>query len=298
MEKRYYWLKLQAGFFGSLRIKKLRRMKRGDTLLCIYLKMQLASLAKDGVLEYKGIEDDMAAELAFDLDEKVADVRTLLTFLMENGLLEKEDDNHYILPWVIENTGSESASTQRVRDFRSKQKAVMKDMEEAEEECKQKQHIPIILNHMNKVRYGGNYYVVCRRDGFKCAMCGSIEQLCVHHIDGYDEHKPENNQANKMVVLCRSCHSKVHGNTLIPKELLESIGYFDDVSCNADETRMKRIGNVEKEREKEIDKSRYTRTRARGKYNKALDYEQTPINENDFKALVVDLNKEEHDEIH
>lgn len=197
MEKRYYWLKLQAGFFGSLRIKKLRRMKRGDTLLCIYLKMQLASLAKDGVLEYKGIEDDMAAELAFDLNEKVADVRAVLAFLTENGLLERIDDTHYLLPWVVENTGSETAATQRWRDWKKKQDV---------------------------------------------------------------------------------------------GDLLES---------NTTPTNHQRTANVEKRREEiEIEKSRYTRTRARGKYNKALDYEQTPINENDFKALVVDLNKEEHDEIH
>ena len=174
-----------------MRIKKLRRMKRGDTLLCIYLKMQLASLAKDGVLEYKGIEEDMAAELAFDLNEKVADVRAVLAFLTENDLLERIDETHYLLPWVVENTGSETAATQRWRDWKKKQDV---------------------------------------------------------------------------------------------GDLLES---------NTTPTDCQRTANAEKRREeKELEKSRYTRTRARGKYNKALDYEQTPINENDFKALVVDLNKE------
>lgn len=121
MEKRYYWLKLQGDFFGSLRIKKLRRMKRGDTLLCIYLKMQLATLSKDGVLEYKGIEEDMASELAFDLGEKVPDVRALFDFLLENGMLVKTDETHYVLPWVAANTGSETASTQRWRDWKKRQ---------------------------------------------------------------------------------------------------------------------------------------------------------------------------------
>ena len=120
MEKRYYWLKLQEGFFGSLRIKKLRRMKRGDTLLCIYLKMQLASLTKEGVIEYKGIEEDIASELAFDLNERVSDMRECLKFLDENGLLERLDETHYLLPWVISNTGSENASAQRVRDCRER----------------------------------------------------------------------------------------------------------------------------------------------------------------------------------
>ena len=291
MEKRYYWLKLQSDFFESKRIKKL--YKTSATYLMIYLKMQLKSLQSGGVIEYTGVESDLASEIALDINEKPSYVQKTVAYLLENDLLVKEDENTYILPWVEANTGSETATTQRVRDFRSKQKAIKKDMADAEEECKQKQHVPVILNHMNRVRYGGNYYVVFRRDGCKCAMCGSIEQLCVHHIDGFDEHKPENNQANKMVVLCRGCHSKVHGNTPIPKDLLESIGYFDDVTRNSDETEVKRICNVEKEIEKEIDiKEKYKRKGR--KYNAALDYQQTPINESDFSKLVVDLGGE-HD---
>lgn len=121
MEKRYYWLKLQSDFFGSLRVKKLRKMKRGDTMLLIYLKLQLSTLCKDGVFEYKGIEDDISSELALDLGEKVADVRACLAYLFENGMCEKVDETHYVLPWVTANTGSETASTQRWRDWKSKQ---------------------------------------------------------------------------------------------------------------------------------------------------------------------------------
>lgn len=186
MEKRYYWLKLRSDFFGSLRIKKLRRMKRGDTMLCIYLKMQLATLAKDGVLEYKGIEEDMAAELAFDLNEKVSDVRAAIAFLMENGMLEQMDETHYVLPWVSVNTGSETASTQRVRDYRER----------------------------------------------------------------------------------KSLH------------------------CNADVAQVQQVGNAEIEKEIDKSKSRYTRTGARGRKNKALDYAQTPIRKEDFDTLVVDLGGE------
>ena len=100
-------------------------MKRGDTMLCIYLKMQLATLTKDGVLEYKGIEEDMAAELAFDLNEKVSDVRAAIAFLMENGMLEQTDETHYCLPWVAANTGSETASTMRWRDWKERKNGEM-----------------------------------------------------------------------------------------------------------------------------------------------------------------------------
>lgn len=125
MEKRYYWLKLQSDFFGSLRIKKLRKMKRGDTLLVIYLKMQLSTLCKDGVFEFKGIEEDVASELALDLGEKVADVRACLAYLFENGLCEKVDETHYCLPWVAANTGSETAATMRWRDWKERKNEEM-----------------------------------------------------------------------------------------------------------------------------------------------------------------------------
>ena len=151
-------------------------------MLVIYLKLQLSTLSKDGVFDFKGIEDDIATELALDLGERETDVRAALDYLLENGLCERLDETHYSLPWVAANTGSETASTQRVRDYR--------------------------------------------------------ERKALH--------------------------------------------------CNEDVTAMKRDGNVEKEIEKIRDRDRYTRTRK----NKALQYAQTPINAEDFNALVVDLNKE------
>ena len=131
MEKRYYWFKLYADFFESKRIKKLRKMKRGDTLLAIYLKMQLKSLCTGGVLVYSGIEDNFAEELALDLNERPEDVRNTLAFLLEHGLCECDDTN-YILPWVAVNTGSETASTQRSRDCRNRKRVAMQQERNAD----------------------------------------------------------------------------------------------------------------------------------------------------------------------
>ena len=123
-EKRYYWLRFKDDFFDSKRIKKLRRMAGGDTYVIIYLKMQLKAIRTDGMLEYTGIEPDFVDELALDLDESPDDVRMTLAFLMTYGLCECSDNIHYFLPYVVENIGSETASTQRVRDYRERQKAL------------------------------------------------------------------------------------------------------------------------------------------------------------------------------
>ena len=120
--KRYYWLKFRDDFFDSKRIKKLRRMAGGDTYVIIYLKMQLKALRTGGVLEFTGIEKEFAEELSLDIDESVDDVRVVLAFLLSYGLCECSDNVHYYLPYVTENTGSETAAAQRMRDHRDRLK--------------------------------------------------------------------------------------------------------------------------------------------------------------------------------
>ena len=119
--KRYYWLKLQDGFFTSKRIKKLRKLAGGDTFTIIYLKMQLLAMKTDGFLKWTGLEDDFASELALDLDEDPENVKVTLAYLISCGLVETSDNISFFLPWAVENTGSETASTQSVREFRARQ---------------------------------------------------------------------------------------------------------------------------------------------------------------------------------
>ena len=126
-ERRYFWLKLKEDFFESKRIKKLRRLAGGDTLTIIYLKMQLKSIKTEGVLTYTGLEHSFAEELALDLDEEPDNVALLLNYLASVGLIETSDDVNFLLPFVVENTGSEGSSAERMRNLRSRQKASLCD---------------------------------------------------------------------------------------------------------------------------------------------------------------------------
>ena len=119
--KRYYWLKLKEDFFSSKRIKKMRKMAGGDTYTIIYLKLQLLAMKKDGILTWTGLEDDVASELALDIDEAPEDVSVTLMYLLSCGLAETADNVSFFLPYAVENTGSETASAQRVRDFRKRE---------------------------------------------------------------------------------------------------------------------------------------------------------------------------------
>ena len=124
MGKRYYWLKLREDFFRSKEIKKLRQRERGDTCTVIYQKMQLLAMKTEGVLRWSGLEERFAAELALDLDEGEDAVAETLRFLLETGLAEMPDEATLVLPSVLENTGSETAATQRSRECRARQKAL------------------------------------------------------------------------------------------------------------------------------------------------------------------------------
>ena len=123
-EKRYFWLKLFDDFFSSKRIKKLRSIAGGDTYTIIYLKMQLKALKTDGYLYFDGVMEDFAEELALDIDENPDNVKVTIQFLLANGLLETSDGEQYKLPYLDKCIGSENASTQRVRDYRTRQKAL------------------------------------------------------------------------------------------------------------------------------------------------------------------------------
>lgn len=264
MSKRYYWLRLKDDFFASKRIKKLRRLAGGDTYTIIYLKLQLLAMKTDGIIKYTGLEEDFADELALDIDEESDNVRVTLSYLLSTGLAETSDNVSYYFPYAVENTGSEVASTKRSRECRARKKAALEaaDSTPAIADTAQITHSVYIDNHANIKRYNGHYYEVWEREGYACAICGGNDYLCVHHIDGYDEDKPQNSDLNKMVLLCRGCHSNIHAGRPIPREVLEQIGY-----CNADATQMQRR---ERDIDRDIDRDT-EREERKGKQEKESD---------------------------
>lgn len=75
---------------------------------------------------------------------------------------------------------------------------------------------------MNKIhsellrRFGRDPKVVFERDGYKCLICGSSENLSIDHIDGNGIHVLEsgrkpNNDLDNLRTLCRSCHGRESG---------------------------------------------------------------------------------------
>nr|DAL24892.1 MAG TPA_asm: replisome organizer [Caudoviricetes sp.] len=121
-ENRYFWLRLYDDFFTSKRIKKLRKLAGGDTYLIIYLKMQLIAMKHDGILQWSGLDDSFADELALELDEEPANVEVTINYLLSCGLAETSDDVTFFLPYAVKNVGSEGSSAKRMRESRARAK--------------------------------------------------------------------------------------------------------------------------------------------------------------------------------
>lgn len=52
---------------------------------------------------------------------------------------------------------------------------------------------------------------VIKRDGGRCMICGSEENLAVHHIKAFAEYPELRLDINNGITLCKKCHMKLHG---------------------------------------------------------------------------------------
>lgn len=120
-EKRYYWLKLEENYFDLKIQKALRKLPSGADMLICYLKMQLKYLNKSGLIEYQGIYEDLAQEIALDIDEEVDIVKMTLTVLIKWNVIEEENSNLYLAE-MQGRIGSKTDVALRVAKHREKQK--------------------------------------------------------------------------------------------------------------------------------------------------------------------------------
>ena len=122
--KRYYWLKLPQAYFSKIEQKKMRKQPNGKDMQIIYLRMMLACIDKSGVIYYQGVYDTIEEELAEEFDEDVELIKATISYLKDNGMITINESNDCCVPEVLEHIGSETASTQRSRECREKQKAL------------------------------------------------------------------------------------------------------------------------------------------------------------------------------
>ena len=132
--KRYYWLKLQVGFFQELIIKQLRTLPEGDSIVLLYLKLLLKAINTEGIIYYQYILPTLDEEIALDTGEKPALVKLTISALCQYHAAVFLDDQSLQLLYLEDMVGSESTSAARVRNHRANQKLI-KEKEQAALQC-------------------------------------------------------------------------------------------------------------------------------------------------------------------
>lgn len=131
-EKKYYWLKLPRNFFGKHYIKILRAKENGELLVLFYMWMLTEAIDHEGRLRYSEdipYDEEMLAEASgFSLHI----VTQALQQFTKLQLVITESDGTLFMPKSIEMIGSESASAQRVREYRERKNSKEKKPETVE----------------------------------------------------------------------------------------------------------------------------------------------------------------------
>lgn len=131
-DKKYFWLKMPRNFFEKHYIKILRAKDNGDFLVMFYIWMLTESIDHDGKLRFSEdipYDEEMLAEASgFALQI----VTQALQQFSKLKLVITESDGTLFLPKSLKMIGSESASAQRVREYREREKDKVKFSETTE----------------------------------------------------------------------------------------------------------------------------------------------------------------------
>ena len=119
--KRYYWLKLNEGFFEDDTMRYLEEQENGKDYIIFYLKLCLKSLSDEGILvRYVGeklIPYDVPA-LARLTDTKSDTVAVAMKLFLDIGLIQRYDTGEIYINQINEMIGTETDSAKRMRKKR------------------------------------------------------------------------------------------------------------------------------------------------------------------------------------
>ena len=206
-QKRYYWIKLKTDFFNQETIDFLLSQENGCQYIVLYQMLCLNTANSNG---------EMATRIGemivpYDVNKIVRDtkyftfdtVAVALELFKKLGLIYQEEGQVLRITNFDNMVGSETRSAQIKRKQRQNNIPL--------KNCKRLNAEMLRLPNGNTVfvdekRYGGNGMLAYDLTAGKCEMCGSEENLCIHHNNEYS------NEVKDLYILCRKCHSYVENN--------------------------------------------------------------------------------------
>lgn len=204
-DKKFYWLKLKSEFMNGEIVDFLMSQKNGANYVVLYQMLALKTLNTQGrlcsemgevIIPYdpEKIQRDCKW---FDIDT----VRVAMELYAKLGLVYRTQDGVMQIANYDELVGSETYWATRKRIQLATKEAQFQNIKKLSNE-------QFMLPNgetkfIDEKRYGGNGMAVWDRSGGKCEICGSTENLCIHHNNGYS------NAYEDLVVVCRTCHREI-----------------------------------------------------------------------------------------
>ena len=121
-EGKYYWLKLDRGFFKRHDITVIEDMPNGKDYVLFYLKLMLESVDHEGALRFSDTIPYSETMLASVTRTNVDIVRSAMNIFIELGRVEVLDDKTLFLKEVAKLLDSETYAAKRKREYREDDK--------------------------------------------------------------------------------------------------------------------------------------------------------------------------------
>lgn len=114
--KRFYWLKLDKGFFKNHKIRIVENMPNGKDYILFYLKLLCESTSHEGYLRFSETIPYNEEMLATITNTNVDVVRSAIKVFTELEMMRCLDDGTLYLEEVQKMIGSETGQTIRKRE--------------------------------------------------------------------------------------------------------------------------------------------------------------------------------------
>lgn len=204
-DKVFYWIKLKKEFMDGEVIDFLMSQKHGANYVVLYQMLIMKTINTNGKL----CNEIGEMIIPFDIDKIQRDckwfdidtVRVAMELYSRLGLIYKNSDNVFQIANFDDLVGNETYWAKQKRLQLAKQKTTFKYIQKISNE-------QFLLPNgerkfIDEKRYGGNGMAVWDRSMGKCEICGSTDNLCLHHNNGYS------NAYEDLVVVCRTCHREI-----------------------------------------------------------------------------------------
>lgn len=224
--KRYYWMKLKESFMTSDTVDYFMSQPDGANYVVLYQMLCLKTINTEGRLE-RTIGEII---IPYDIEKIQRDckwfstdtIRVALELYKSVGLIYVEENGTLVLANYKELVGSETDWKEQKRLQRQKNLPKL-------EGCKRLNASTLLLpsgkqQWVDEKRYGGNGMKAFDLAGGRCEMCGSYEDLLIHHGNGYS------NDIDDLYILCKTCHGTAHAPST-PKDWLHHSRGGDGIDC-------------------------------------------------------------------